>query len=69
MLDNYIAAGRCVSSDKGTYGSIRVMPNAMTIGEAAGIAAAQFADQKLSALAQISVPELRNQITARGGII
>lgn len=69
QLDNYLAAGRCVSSDKGTYGSIRVMPNAMTIGEAAGIAAAQFADQKLTAVGQISIPELRNQITARGGII
>ncbi len=68
-LDNYLAAGRCVSSDKGTYGSIRVMPNAMTIGEAAGIAAAQFAGQKLTAVNQISIPELRNQITARGGII
>jgi len=68
-LDNYIAAGRCVSSDKGTYGSIRVMPNAMTMGEAAGIAAAQFAGQKLTAVGQISIPELRKQITARGGII
>ncbi len=38
-LKNVLVAGRCVSTDAATYGSMRVMPPSMVTGEAAGMAA------------------------------
>ncbi len=38
-FDNLIAAGRCISSEKEPYASIRVQATAMSIGEAAGLIA------------------------------
>lgn len=39
-FDNIIAAGRCVSAEEVPYASIRVQGTVMSIGEAAGVAAA-----------------------------
>ena len=38
-FDTLIAAGRCISSEKEPYASIRVQATAMSIGEAAGLIA------------------------------
>ena len=39
-VDNLIAAGRCISADRGAYASLRVQGTLMSIGAAAGILAA-----------------------------
>ncbi|MBO7519616.1 MAG: FAD-dependent oxidoreductase, partial [Clostridia bacterium] len=39
-FDNLIVAGRCISVDKRSFGSVRVMGTAMALGQAAGTAAA-----------------------------
>lgn len=40
VLDNLLVAGRCISMDRTTLSSLRVMPNCLATGEAAGIGAA-----------------------------
>ena len=37
-LDNLLVSGRCISSDRIVYGSVRVMPVCLVTGEAAGTA-------------------------------
>jgi hypothetical protein len=44
-LTNVLAAGRSISVERFVQGSIRVMPCVMTIGEAAGVAAAMAANR------------------------
>jgi hypothetical protein len=44
-LDNVLAAGRCIGAHHDAAGAIRVMINAMQLGQAAGIAAALTADR------------------------
>ena len=39
-MSNLLVAGRCISADRAMLGSVRVMPNCFTTGEAAGLAAA-----------------------------
>ena len=39
-VEGLMLAGRCISADSPAAGAIRVMPPAMAIGQAAGIAAA-----------------------------
>lgn len=40
VLDNLLVAGRCISMDRRSLASLRVMPNCLATGEAAGIGAA-----------------------------
>jgi len=40
VVDNLLAAGRCISSEQQPYESHRAMVNIMAIGQAAGVAAA-----------------------------
>ena len=39
-VEGLLLAGRCISADSPAAGAIRVMPPAMAIGQAAGVAAA-----------------------------
>ncbi len=39
-IDNLFTAGRCISSDRGSNGSLRIMPTCRATGQAAGTAAA-----------------------------
>jgi len=39
-VDSLLTAGRCISADSAAAGAIRVMPPAMALGQAAGVAAA-----------------------------
>jgi len=39
-IDNLLTAGRCISSDRGANGSLRIIPTCMATGQAAGTAAA-----------------------------
>lgn len=57
-IGNLWVAGRSVSSDRAVQGSLRVMPNCFSMGQAAGTAAA-LALRKGTGSRGISVPELQ----------
>jgi len=48
-FDNVLTAGKCISADRMAQGAVRVMPPAMAMGEAAGLAAAIAAKDGLCA--------------------
>ena len=45
-LDGILVAGRCLSADRPLFASARMMVNCMSMGQAAGTAAAMAASQK-----------------------
>lgn len=45
-VDNLVVAGRCISMERMVLASIRVMPNCLAMGEAAGVGAALASKQK-----------------------
>lgn len=57
-IDNLWVAGRCVSSDRAVQGSLRVMPNCFSMGQASGTAAA-LALRDGAGSRDISVAELQ----------
>ena len=67
-IDNLLAAGKCVSTDRYAHAAIRVMPPCMAVGEAAGICASLAAQAKVS---HFEVPAERVQeiIVKNGGFI
>lgn len=65
---NLLFAGRCVSCDRGTLASIRVMPQCMNMGEAAGIGAALALEQDCTP-AKVSTAEVRRLLLANGAIL
>lgn len=67
-LENVLVAGRCISSDRKTNGSIRIMPCCMNTGEAAGIAAA-LAANKDSNVHNVNTAQLRKQLKAHGAYL
>ncbi|MFM9282002.1 FAD-dependent oxidoreductase [Paenibacillus jiagnxiensis] len=60
-IDNLWVAGRCVSSDRAVQGSLRVMPNCFSMGQAAGTAAA-LALRDGAGSRGISVTELQQRL-------
>lgn len=60
-IDNLWVAGRCVSSDRAVQGSLRVMPNCFSMGQAAGTAAT-LALQGGAGSRGISVAELQRRL-------
>ena len=64
-FSNLLAAGRCISADREMLGSVRVMPNCFTTGEAAGLAAALSAASGLSVHA-IDTDDLRARLRQYG---
>lgn len=60
-IDNLWVAGRCVSSDRAVQGSLRVMPNCFSMGQAAGTAAA-LALRDGAGSRDISVAELQRRL-------
>lgn len=68
-LDNLLVAGRCVSCDKAVFGSLRVMPNAMTTGEAAGTAAALMIAHGIADSGKLDRNELRTRLVQNGAIV
>jgi len=65
---NFIVAGRCVSSDRLANSALRVQASCMGMGQAAGAAAALANIQNKTPL-ELSITELRDMITAHGGIV
>ncbi len=68
-LDNVLVAGRNVSADRHVHGAIRVMPPCMSMGEAAGIAAAAGAQMKTPDLHSVDVGQIRRRILEEGGYL
>ena len=64
-FSNLLAAGRCISADRDMLGSVRVMPNCFTTGEAAGLAAAISARSGKS-VHEIDTDDLRARLRAYG---
>ena len=67
-VDGLLVAGRCVSASREALASIRVMPQAFALGEAAGIAAALCSQQGLQPR-EIPVREIQARLVAQGAVI
>ena len=66
--DNLLVAGKTISSESQAVGGIRVMPCAMSIGQAAGAAAAIAISEKLLPF-EISHKKLQNTLINHGAIL
>lgn len=64
-LCNLLVAGRIISCDRDVLGSVRVMPNCFTTGEAAGLAATIAAKENIS-VHDVDVDDLRDRLRAYG---
>jgi hypothetical protein len=67
-LTNVLVAGRCVSTDRYTQSSIRVMPGCFITGQAIGVAAAICAKQGCDTR-QVSVGELQGRLKDLGAYL
>lgn len=68
-LSNVIVAGRCISTDHASLGSLRVMPPAMVTGEAAGLAAALACKMSRPDVHSVDVNKLRKRLAEEGQMI
>lgn len=68
-IGNLLVAGRCISTDRATQGSTRVMPTCMTVGEAAGYAAAWAALRQGGDVRGIDVDALRAHLRTQGAYL
>jgi hypothetical protein len=66
--DNLLVAGKTVSCESQAAGGIRVMPCAMAMGQAAGVAAAISLKENVS-LESVPTNTLRDMLLARGAIL
>lgn len=67
-LSNLLVAGRPISADHGAHSSLRVMPIAACVGEAAGVAAAQALSSQAQ-VREVKVSDLRQILRDRGAVI
>ena len=67
-LSNLMFAGRCASMDAAALAAVRVMPQCMSMGQAAGIAAAMALDENC-APAQVDVQKLRKTLLEQDAIL
>lgn len=66
-FDNLLTCGRIISCDRVIYGSVRVMPNCFTTGQAAGTAAAMAVQRRSTR--DIDIIDLRNRLRSAGAYI
>lgn len=67
-IPNLMFAGRCVSVDAATLASVRVMPQCMSMGQAAGQAAAMAISENIQP-AQVDVAALREELYAQKAVL
>lgn len=67
-FDHLLVAGRCISADRASFASIRVMATAMALGEAAGTAAALCVREECGTTG-LNTDLLRATLLAQGAII
>ena len=67
-IDNLMIAGRCASTDAAALASVRVMPQCMSMGHAAGLAAAMSLDANITP-AEVDVRALREKLLSEGAVL
>lgn len=67
-MDNLLFAGRCVSMDAASLASVRVMPQCMSMGHAAGVAAAMCLESAC-APRDVSVRALREALLSENAVL
>ena len=67
-LPNVLAAGRCISTDRQAFGSVRIMACCLNTGEAAGVAAAMAARGSADVHA-VDPDALRQKLRAHGAFL
>lgn len=67
-FENLLVTGRPISADHGAHSSLRIMPIAMNLGEAAGVAAARALKHSGRTRA-VDVEQLRETLRGRGAVI
>lgn len=65
-VDNLMAAGRCFSAEYHANGSARVIGPSMGMGQAAGLAASLYIDQKLNAVRDLDGKQVRQALINEG---
>ena len=65
-LKNVLVAGRCISADYQSFGSVRVMPVCLVTGEAAGLAAALAYQQSNNNVHNVDTGFLRKRLKEEG---
>ena len=68
-LDNVLCAGCSVSCDHMVLGSLRVMPECLCMGQAAGTAAAQMMARSLDDARDVDTAALRHALRAAGAYL
>jgi hypothetical protein len=68
-LTNLLVAGRCISTDSLSFGSLRVMPPCLVTGEAAGLAAALASKQSGHNVHKVDIRQLRKRLKEEGQYI
>ena len=68
-LDNVLVAGRTMSSDRITNGTLRIMPCCLNAGEAVGIAAKLAADMETVNIHQVDTQDLRKRLIGHGAYL
>ena len=68
QIDNLMFAGRCVSMDAPSLASVRVIPQCMSMGHAAGIAAAMAVHDGIRP-AEVDVQALRRTLLDEGAVL
>lgn len=67
-LSNVLVAGRCISADRQSYGSVRIMACCLNTGEAAGIAASMAVSDSADVHA-VDTDDLRGKLKAHGAYL
>ena len=68
-LDNVLVAGRTISSDRISNGSLRIMPCCMNAGEAAGVAAKLSCDMEEVNIHKVDTQALRKRLIEEGAYL
>lgn len=66
--ENLLVAGRSISADRAAFGSLRIMPVCMALGQAAGTAAALSLKSHVD-VSKVDVEQLRRALTDQGALI
>lgn len=67
-IDGLMISGRCISVDAVVFGSTRVMPTCMAVGQGAGVGAALAVKQGISP-ADVNTDEIRSILLKEGAIL
>lgn len=67
-VENLMLAGRCISTDAAALASVRVMPQCMSMGQAAGLAASMALEEGVLPR-EVDVARLREALLAQGAVL